>query len=63
MGLINGKQYIVESIECGWYRITDESEEDYLYPPQSFIVVEATPIPPEIGPAPLPEYMRQAIPA
>lgn len=36
----NGKVYEVISIEKGWYRITDDSGDDYLYPPQMFEVVE-----------------------
>lgn len=35
--LTNGKSYEVISIEHGWYRIVDDSGEDYLYPPQYFV--------------------------
>ena len=42
--LIKGKIYDVISIEPfingDWYRIIDESEEDYLYPPSLFDIVE-----------------------
>jgi hypothetical protein len=38
--LIHGKVYDVISIEKGWYRIIDDSGEDYLYPPDEFTVVE-----------------------
>lgn len=38
--VIPNKIYDVLSIEKGWYRIVDESEEDYLYPPEKFEVVE-----------------------
>ncbi len=38
--LINGKIYDVISVEKGWYRIVDETKEDYLYPPQAFEIVE-----------------------
>ena len=38
--LINGKEYKVISIEHGWYRIVDETGEDYLYRPEGFEVVE-----------------------
>ena len=38
--LINGKIYKVLSVEKNWYRIIDESGEDYLYPPDLFEVVE-----------------------
>ena len=38
--LTNGKMYDVLSVEKGWYRIIDDSGEDYLYPPEQFTVVE-----------------------
>lgn len=38
--LTSGKIYDVISIEKGWYRINDDSGEDYLYPPQQFEIVE-----------------------
>ncbi len=34
------KIYSVLSIEKGWYRIVDDSGEDYLYPPDWFEIVE-----------------------
>lgn len=37
--LTNGKVYNVISVEKGWYRIVDDSGEDYLYPPDEFAVV------------------------
>ena len=40
MDLLPGKIYEVLSVEGGWYRIIDESDEDYLYPPENFKVVE-----------------------
>ncbi len=40
LGLLNGKIYDVISIEKDWYRIVDESEEDYLFPPELFEVVD-----------------------
>ena len=43
--------YEVLSMEKGWYRIIDDSEEDYLYPPEIFEVVEREPIPPIIEPS------------
>ncbi len=49
--MLNGKEYEVQSIECGWYRIVDETNEDYLYPPESFIVSEQEPKPPILGPS------------
>lgn len=38
--LLNNKVYKVISIEEQWYRIIDETGEDYLYPPESFEIVE-----------------------
>ena len=43
MDVIPNKIYEVLSIERGWYRIIDESEEDYLYPSEKFKIVENTP--------------------
>lgn len=34
------KVYDVISVEKGWYRIKDDSGEDYLYPPEKFEIVE-----------------------
>lgn len=36
----HGKIYTVLSIEKDWYRIIDDSGEDYLYPPNLFEIVE-----------------------
>lgn len=38
--LTNEKVYDVMSVERGWYRIIDDSGEDYLYPPHYFEIVE-----------------------
>lgn len=38
--LTNGKVYDVLSVEKGYYRVVDDSGEDYLYPPQYFEIVE-----------------------
>ena len=38
--LLKDKTYEVLSIEDGWYRIVDETFEDYLYPPEAFEIVE-----------------------
>ncbi|MBQ6401796.1 MAG: hypothetical protein IJI20_05865 [Firmicutes bacterium] len=38
--LTHGKVYEVLSIEKGWYRVIDDSGEDYLYPPDRFLIVE-----------------------
>lgn len=32
--------YDVLSIEKGWYRVIDDSGDDYLYPPENFEIVE-----------------------
>lgn len=40
MDVLPGKVYEVLSIHDGWYRLIDESEEDYLYPPENFEVVD-----------------------
>ena len=37
--LLNGKEYEVLSIEQEWYRIIDETGEDYLYPPGAFEII------------------------
>ncbi len=34
-----GKIYDVISVEKGWYRIVDDSGEDYLYPPEKFEII------------------------
>ena len=39
--LTQGKVYDVLSIERDWYRIVDDTGEDYLYPPEDFEVEEA----------------------
>ena len=38
--LINGKVYECLGKEYGMYRVIDETDEDYLYPKEEFIVVE-----------------------
>ncbi len=54
LALLHGKEYEVLSLECGWYRIVDETREDYLYPPRLFEVVTAQPVPPTVEPEPMP---------
>jgi hypothetical protein len=49
LALINGKVYDVEAIEFGWYRIVDETQEDYLYQAYLFDIVEDHPLPPRFG--------------
>jgi hypothetical protein len=41
--LLNGKEYEVLSIECGWYRIVDETGEDYLFDSECFEIVSGSP--------------------
>ncbi len=41
--IIPGKIYEVLPIEHKWYRIVDESGEDYLYGPSNFEIVESDP--------------------
>ncbi len=38
--LTHGKDYTVLSVEREWYRVIDNSGEDYLYPPEGFDIVE-----------------------
>ena len=37
---LQDKIYEVISVERGWYRIMTELDEDYLFPPESFEIVE-----------------------
>jgi len=37
--LTTGKIYEVLSTERKWYRIIDDSGEDYLYPPENFEII------------------------
>ena len=39
ISLTVGKHYDVLAIERGWYRIVDDTNEDYLYPPSLFEIV------------------------
>ena len=38
--LTENEIYDVISIENGWYRITDDSDDDYLYPPELFEITD-----------------------
>lgn len=40
ISLTNGKVYDVLSVENGWYRIVDDTEEDYLFSPEDFEIVQ-----------------------
>lgn len=39
VSLTNGKVYSVIAIENGWYRIVDDTNEDYLFDPNEFEVL------------------------
>lgn len=39
VSLTKGKEYEVISIEKGWYRIVDNTDEDYLFSPDEFEIV------------------------
>ncbi len=39
-GLTENKVYEVLSVEKGWYRVVDDTGEDYLYPPDIFEVIK-----------------------
>lgn len=38
--LTHHRIYTVLSVEKEWYRVIDDSEEDYLYPPEAFEIVD-----------------------
>ena len=40
VALETGKIYNVISVEKGWFRIMTELDEDYLFPPELFEVIE-----------------------
>lgn len=40
VAMTKGKIYDVISIEKDWYRIMTEIDEDYLFPPESFEIIE-----------------------
>lgn len=40
VSLTNGKIYNVLSVERGWYRIVDDTGDDYLFDPKEFEVIE-----------------------
>ena len=40
VSLTNGKEYDVIAVESGWFRIVDDTEEDYIFPPDQFEVIE-----------------------
>lgn len=40
VSMTNGKEYDVIAVEGGWFRIVDDTEEDYLFPPDQFEVIE-----------------------
>lgn len=40
VSLTNGKIYEVIAIKESWYRIIDDTNEDYLFAPEEFEIVE-----------------------
>lgn len=40
VSLTNGKEYEVIAVENGWYRIVDDTDDDYLFAPDEFEVIE-----------------------
>ena len=40
VSLTNGKEYEVIAVENGWYRIVDDTDDDYLYSPEQFEIIE-----------------------
>ena len=40
LSLTKDKIYDVVSVEKSWFRIVDDSGEDYLYPPEMFEIIE-----------------------
>ena len=40
VSLTNGKEYEVISIEAGWFRLIDDTGEDYLFSPEQFEIIE-----------------------
>jgi hypothetical protein len=39
VALDRDKEYTVQTIEKGWYRIITEIDEDYLFPPELFEII------------------------
>ena len=40
VSLTNGNVYEVIAVENGWYRIVDDTKDDYLFAPDDFEVIE-----------------------
>lgn len=40
VSLTRNKEYEVISIEKGWYRIVDDTDEDYIFEPDEFEIIE-----------------------
>ena len=40
ISLTNNKEYDVISVENEWYRIVDDTDEDYLFEPDEFEIIE-----------------------
>ena len=39
VSLTHGKVYDVIAVESGWYRIVDDTEDDYMFDPKEFETV------------------------
>lgn len=42
------KEYEVLSVEHGFFRIMTELEEDYLFPPEAFEIIDGSNVPPDL---------------
>lgn len=40
VSLTKGKVYEVIGVESGWFRIVDDTDDDYLFSPDEFEVIE-----------------------
>ena len=40
VSLTNGKEYDVIAVEKGFFRIVDNTDEDYLFSPEQFEIIE-----------------------
>lgn len=40
VSLTNGTEYDVVSVESGWFRVIDDNGDDYIFPPDQFVVIE-----------------------
>lgn len=40
VSMTKGNEYEVIAVEGGWFRIVDDTDDDYLFPPEDFDVIE-----------------------